>query len=94
MAELESQHATTELQGEPAPQDDASGIGAFSAPMGQASSDFDDDRPVRGISVIPIPRREIARLQGTLRLGELPRHRPTVIFDFDAGGRLRDADDE
>ena len=92
MAELESQQTTTEFPGKPAPHGDANGIGAFSAPLAQTPSDSDDDRPVGGISVIPIPRREIARLQGTLRLSGLPRHKPTIVFD--ASRQFRDTDDE
>jgi hypothetical protein len=92
MAELESQQATTESQGKPAPCGDENGVAAFSAHLAQTPIDSDDDRPVRGISVIPIPRREIARLQGTLRLRELPRHKPTIVFD--PGRQFRDIDDE
>jgi len=92
MAELESQQTTTEFQGEPAPEGDQNGVGAFSAHLAQSPSDFDDDRPVRGISVVAIPRRQVAHLKGTFRLGELPRHKPTI--NFDAGRRLRESIDE
>ena len=92
MAELESQHATTELPDKPAPHGDAKGIGFFSAHPAQTPSDSDDDRPAGGISVIPIPSREIARLQGTLRLSGLPRHKPTIVFD--ASREFRDTGDE
>jgi hypothetical protein len=92
MAERESQQTTTESQGKPAPHGDLNGIGAVSAHLAQGPTDFGDDRPVHGISVIPIPRREIARLKGTLRLSELPRHKPTIVFD--AGRQFRDAADE
>src|SRR5262245_58038243 len=92
MAEFESQQTTTEFQGELPPHGDADGIEPLSAPLAQAPSDFDDDRPVGGISVIPIPRREIARLHGTLRLSDLPRHKPTIVFD--TGRQFRDSDDE
>lgn len=92
MAELESQQTTTKFQGRPAPHGNPNSIGASSAHLAQSPSDSDDDHPVRGISVIPIPRREIARLKGTLRLSELPRHKPTIVFD--AGRQFQDADDE
>jgi hypothetical protein len=92
MAEVESQQTTTEFQDKPAPHGDPNGIGVVLAQLAQSPSDLDDDRPARGISVIPIPRREIARLQGTFRLSELPRHKPTISFD--AGRQFRDALDE
>ena len=92
MAELESRQTSTEFQGKPAPHSDPNGIGAFSAHLAQSPSDFEDDSPVRGISVIPIPRREIARLKGTFRLSDLPRHKPTIVFDADR--QFRDNVDE
>jgi hypothetical protein len=92
MAEVESQQTTTGFPGKPADRGDANGVGPFSAPRAPTPSDTDDDRPVGGISVIPIPRREIARLQGTLRLSGLPRHKPTIVFD--ASRPLRDPEDE
>jgi hypothetical protein len=92
MAELESQQTTTEFPGKPAHRGDANGIGPSSAPLAPTPSDTEDDRPVGGISVIPIPRREIARLQGTLRLNGLPRHKPTIVFD--ASRPFRDTEDE
>ena len=92
MAELESQQTTPGFRGELAPHGDANGIVPLSAPLAQTPSDPDDDRPVGGISIIPIPRREIARLHGTLRLSQLPRHKPTIVFD--TGRQLRDSDDE
>jgi hypothetical protein len=92
MPELEIQPTGTGFSGKSTPEDDANGIGAVSAPRTQTSSDSDDDRPVRGVSVIPIPRREIARLKGTLRLSELPRHKPIIVFD--AGRQFRDIDNE
>jgi hypothetical protein len=92
MAELESQQTTTGIPGRADPDGDANGIGAFEAPLAQTPGDSDDDRPAGGISVIPIPRREIARLQGTLRLSGLPRHKPTIVFD--ASRQRRDTDDE
>jgi hypothetical protein len=92
MAEPDSQQITTGFLSDPAPHGDADAIGAFPAPPAQAPSDPDDERPVGGISVIPIPRREIARLEGTLPLSGLPRHKPTIVFD--AGQRSRDDDDE
>jgi hypothetical protein len=45
-----------------------------------------------GISVISIPRREVARLRGVLRLSELPRHKPTIVFD--SCRQTRDTEDE
>ncbi len=92
MAELESQQPTAGFQGKPAGHGDPNGIGAFSASLAQSPSDSDEDRPVRGISVISIPRRAIARLIGTLRLSELPRHKPTIVFD--SGRQFQDSDDE
>jgi hypothetical protein len=92
MAELEGQQVTTGLPGGPAQHGDANGIGVFSAPPAETPGDPDDERPVGGISVISIPKREIARLEGTLRLGELPRRKPTIVFD--AKRSSRDADDE
>jgi hypothetical protein len=92
MAELESQQTTAGFPSKPAPRGDASGIGALSAPLAQTPSDSDEDRPVGGISVIPIPRREIARLQGTLPFSGLPRHKPTIVFD--TSRQSRDTDDE
>jgi hypothetical protein len=91
MADLENQQTTTEFQGKPSPHGDPNGIGACSAKLARSPSDSDDDRPVRGISVIPMPRREIARLKGTLRLSELPRHKPIIV---DSGRQFRDAGDE
>ncbi len=91
MTERESHQATTEFAGHPASYGGVGGIGAFSAPPTEAPSD-PDDRPAGGISVVPIPRREIARLEGNLQLSQLPRHKPAIVFD---AGRLdRDADDE
>jgi len=92
MAELESQQATTELPGKPALHGDEKGTGVFSAHPAQTPSDSDDERPAGGISVIPIPSRQIAHLQGTLRLGGLPRHKPTIVFD--ASREFRDTGDE
>src|SRR5215813_12446735 len=92
MAELESRQPTPVFPGELAPHGDAEAIGALPAPLAQTPSDPDDDRPVGGISIIPVPRREIARLHGTIRLSELPRHKPTIVFD---PARLsQDSDDE
>ncbi len=81
MAELESRQTTTEFPGHPAAHGDAGGIGAFSVPPVPIPGDSDDDRPIGGISVIPIPRREIAPLKGTFRLSGLPRHKPAIVFD-------------
>jgi hypothetical protein len=92
MAELEDQRTTTEFLGKPAPHGDAKGIGASSAHQAESPCDSDDDRRASGISVVPIARREIARLQGTLRLSELPRHKPTIVFD--ASREFRDTGDE
>ena len=68
MAEIESRQTTTGFPAELVPHGDANGTGAFSHSLAQTPGDPDDDRPVGGISVIPVPRREIARLEGTLRL--------------------------
>ncbi len=92
MAEQENQQIVTECPGNPAPHGDVNGLGAFSVPLTQIPGNSDDDRAVGGISVIPVPRREIARLNGTLRLSGLPRHKPTIVFD--AGRPARDTDDE
>jgi hypothetical protein len=91
MAKLERQSTPTGFLGHP-PHGDASGIDTCSTPPARAPDDSDDDRPVGGISVIPIPRRVIARLTGTLRLGGLPRHKPTIVFG--PSGPSRDVDDE
>jgi hypothetical protein len=92
VAELEIRQTTTEFPGHPAPHSDAGGIGTFSVPLVPIPDDSDDDRPVGGISVIPVPRREIARLKGTLRLSGLPRHKPAIVLD--ASPASRDDDDE
>jgi hypothetical protein len=92
MAEPDSQQIPTGFLSDPVPHSDANGIGAFPAPPAPGPGDADDERPVGGISVIPIPRREIARLEGTLLLSGLGRHKPTIVFG--AGQRSRDADDE
>jgi hypothetical protein len=92
MAELESQRTTVELPGKPVPHDDATGIAAGSANRAQTPIESAEDRPAGGISIIPVPRRQIARLQGTLRLSSLPRHKPTIVFDPDR--QLRDSGDE
>ena len=92
MAELEIRQTTTEFPSHPAPHSDAGGIVALTGPLVPIPDDSDDDRPVGGISVIPIPRREIARLKGTLRSSGLPRHKPAIVFD--ASRPSRDDDDE
>jgi hypothetical protein len=92
MAGPDSQQIPAGFLSNPAPRGDANGIEAFPAPPTPESGDPDDERPVGGISVISIPRRKIARLEGTLRLSGLRRHKPTIAFD--AGQRSRDADDE
>jgi hypothetical protein len=92
MAELESQQPTAGFPGMSGPHCDANEIGDFPGPLAPIPSDSDDDRPVDRISVIPIPRREITRLQGTLRLSRLPRHKPTIVID--ASRPVRDTDDE
>jgi hypothetical protein len=92
MAKLEGQSTATDLPGHPAFHGDADEIGAFPAHPARTPCDPDEDRPVGGISVIPIPRREVARLQGTLRLNGLPRHKPTIVFG--ASRPPRDADDD
>jgi hypothetical protein len=92
MPELENQHTPLGFEAKPTPRGDTNGIEVSSAHQAERPSDADEDHPVRGISVIPIPRREIARLRGTLRLGELPRHKPTIVFD--TGRQHRDGDDE
>ena len=92
MAEIESRQTTPEFPVEHAPHGDANGTGACLLSLAQTPGDLDDDRPVGGISVIPMPRREIARLEGTLRLSGLPRHKPTIVFD--ASRQFRASDDE
>jgi hypothetical protein len=92
MAEFESQQTSTDFQGELPSHGSSDGIGTLPAPRAQPPSDSEEDRPTGGISIIPIPKREIARLQGTLRLSELPRHKPTIVFD--TARQFRDADDE
>jgi hypothetical protein len=92
MPELESQHTPLVVEAKPTSCGDTNGIEVSSAQRAERPGDVDEDRPVRGISVIPIPTREIARLRGTLRLDELPRHKPTIVFD--TGRQHRDADDE
>jgi len=92
MSVLDNQPPTSRIPREPASESDANGISPPLARRQQALGDSDDDRPVGNISVIAIPRREIARLSGTLRLSELPRHRPTIVFD---GSRpIADPEDE
>jgi len=81
MAERESQQTTTDFPGGPAAHGDANGTGAFSGLPSPTPNDSDDVRPVGGISVVPIQRRELARLQGTFRSNGLPRHKPTIVFD-------------
>ena len=91
MTERESHQATAEFAGDPASYGGVGGIGVLPAPPAEAPSD-PDDRTAGGISVVPVPRREIARLEGNLPLSQLPRHKPAIVFDV---GRLdRDADDE
>lgn len=92
MVELESQETTTDFQAKPCHDTGLNSVGAAPASPAEPPSELDDDRPLRGISIIPIPRREIARLKGTIRLDELPRHKPTIVFD--ARQQFRDAVDE
>jgi hypothetical protein len=92
MAEQESQPIVAGSPGHLTPHSGADVLGGLSVPLAPISAHSDDDRPVGGISVIPMPRREIARLKGTLRLTGLPRHKPTIVFD--ANRPPRDADDE
>ena len=92
MAKLEGQSTATDFPGHPAFHGDADEIGAFPAHLARTPCDPDEDRPAGGISVIPISRREVASLQGTLRLNGLPRHKPTIVFGADRPPR--DADDE
>ena len=92
MAEQQSQPIVTEYPGDAAPDGGVNGLGASSVPLTPILGYSDDDRPAGGISVIPMPRREIARLTGTLRLSGLPRHKPTIVFG--ASQQSRDMDDE
>jgi hypothetical protein len=92
MAEQESQQIVTGCPGNLTAHSGADALGGLSVPVTPISAHSDDDRPVGGISVIPIPRREIAHLKGTLRLTALPRHKPTIVFD--ANRPSQDADDE
>jgi hypothetical protein len=92
MAELESQQTNVPIPSESVSDGEANGIEAVLTNEARTPSDSDDDRPDHRISVIPMPRREIARLHGTFRLSELPRHKPSVVFD--ASRQLRDTDDE
>jgi hypothetical protein len=71
---------------------DRGGIRAAAGRLADTRSDPDDDSPVRGISIIPIPRRAIARLHGTLRLNELPRHKSTI--DVDTNRQFADIQNE
>jgi hypothetical protein len=90
MAQLESQDRTAQFPVKPLPHEETGEIGAFSAPLPPPSETH--NQPGGGLSIIPVPRREIARLQGTLRLSGLPRHKPTIVFD--TSRRLQDTDDE
>jgi hypothetical protein len=81
MAELENQQRPAEFPGNPAAHGDIKRIAGCSDNGAHNPNDSDDSRPAGRISVISIPRREIARLQGILRLSGLPRHKPTVVFD-------------
>jgi hypothetical protein len=92
MAELESQQTNAPTPSEPLPHDEANGAGTLSTHGMQIPNDSQDDPLKGGISVVPVPRREIARLHGTFRLSELPRHKPTIVFD--ASRQFRDTDDE
>lgn len=87
MSQRENHQSAADFVGNPASYSSATEMGAFSAPPAEAPIDV-DDRRAGGISVVPVPRREIARLEGTLRLDQLPRHRPSIIFD----GRRSDGD--
>ncbi len=87
MPQRESHQSAADFVGNPASLGGATEMGAFSVPTAEAPSDV-DDRRAGGISVVPVPRREIARLEGTLRLDQLPRHRPAIVFD----GRRPDGD--
>ena len=77
MAELEHQTFPKD-QNNISPPLDSEEVGHLSSELPQSLPD-DDDHTRHGISVIPIPRKVIASLKGTLRIGELPRHKPTVI---------------
>lgn len=90
MAERENQPTTADFPRKPVPHGET--IAASSITLVEIPSDVETDRPVRGVSVIPIARREIARLEGTLRLNELPRHKPTIVFV--TGRQFRDTVDE
>ena len=92
MPELESQHTPLGVEAKPTPCGDTNGIEVSAAHRAEAPAM--PTRTVRftGSRGIPIPTREIAYLRGTLRLDELPRHKPTIVFD--TGRQHRDADDE
>jgi hypothetical protein len=92
MPELESQQTAVGFEVKATARGDTNDIKIPSAPLAEGLGDVAEGDPVRGISVIPIPRREIAHLRGTFRLSELPRHKPTVVFD--TGRQFRDAGDE
>ena len=81
MAELKRQLTTSPIAENIDPCGVAGVLGAVLEPATRDSTDLDNDRPARGVSIIPIPRREIARLQGTVRLNELPHRKPTIVFD-------------
>jgi hypothetical protein len=74
----------------PGPLSEADGV--TPSPPLEAPSGVDEDHPSHGVQALRIPRPEVGRLTGTLRVSELPRRKPTVVFD--AGRRSRDAGDE
>ncbi len=92
MAELKSQQTTAPVAENTDPCGVAGSLAALVEPATRDLTDSENNRPARGISIIPIPRREIARLQGTVRLSELPRRKPTIVFD--SSRQTGDAPDE
>jgi hypothetical protein len=76
----------------PNPPGAADGNGVTPAHSLETSRGDDEDRPFRGVHVLRIPRPEVGRLMGTLRLSELPRRKPTIVFG--SGRRSPDAGDE
>jgi hypothetical protein len=92
MAELERKSIPPEYQETPGPHGATNGLTPSSHRSVEATEGADEDRPFRGVHALRIPRPVIARLTGTLRLSELPRHKPTIVFD--TGRQSRDAGDE
>jgi hypothetical protein len=74
----------------PGPLSGANGV--TPSPSLEAPSGAEESRTFHGVHALRIPRPEVGRLTGTLRLSGLPRRKPAVVFD--AGRRSRDAGDE